>query len=135
MKENTPTPFERTVAGFSYLTGGIVGMFWLIVCAFRQSFPRRFLLFNILQSIFVTLCYVLVNTVFWWIVNIISYIPFLNRIIRQLVYLFNMPYLFGYSVMQVIIYGTVLYMVVFSFMGVYAYLPWFSKVILSNFKD
>jgi hypothetical protein len=135
MTEKVPSIQERLIAGFSYLTGGIVGMFWLIACAFRQNFPRKFLMFNILQSIFVTLCYVLVNTVFWFTVNILSYIPLLNRIIRQLVYWFNMPYLFGYSAMQIIIYGTVLYLAVFSFMGVYAFLPWFSKIILSNFKD
>ena len=75
-----------------------------------------------MQSVFLSLLYVIFNFIFWHIVGFLSYIPLLNRLIRQLVYLFNMPFIVGYSIMQCLIYGTILYLAVFAFMGLYSYI-------------
>lgn len=130
-----PKLSERILAALTYLTTGLVGIVWLIVTTLRGRVPSKFGMFHIMQAIFVSLCYVIVNWIFWTLTDWLSYIPYLNRVIRQLIYLFNAPFVFGYSIMQCFIYGTLIYLIVFSLMGLYAYLPFFSDVIKSNFRD
>ena len=132
--DNTPKLADRIVSGLTYLSAGIVGVMWLIISAVRGKFPPRFTLYHIMQSVFLSLLYVIFNFIFWHIVGFLSYIPLLNRLIRQLVYLFNMPFIIGYSIMQCLIYGTILYLAVFAFMGLYSYIPWVSDIIKSNFR-
>jgi hypothetical protein len=133
--EKNPTFLEKLLSGLTYPTMGMVGFLWLIVCAVRRSYPSRFGLYHILQSVFLSLCYVIINYIFWWLVNFLSYIPFLNKLLRHVVLdIFNSPILFGYSIMQCLIYGTIIYLAVFAFMGLYSYIPWFSDVIKSNLR-
>ena len=133
--ETRETPLNRVIAGLTYLTAGGVGFVWLIVSVIRKRYPNTFLWFHIAQSFFLTLLYVVVNAAFWWLVGILSYIPFLNRLIRHIVIdWFNSPFIFGYSIMQCLIYGTILYLAVFAFMGLYAYIPWVSDIIKQNIR-
>jgi len=126
---------NRVIAGLTYLTMGGVGFLWLIISVIRKKYPNTFLWYHIAQSFFLTLLYVIVNTAFWWIVGVLSYIPFLNRIIRHIVIdWFNSPFIFGYSIMQCLVYGVVLYLAVFAFMGLYSYIPWVSDIIKSNIR-
>ncbi|MBR6098765.1 hypothetical protein IKP85_03375 [bacterium] len=134
-RSTLPKMSERILAALTYMTAGTVGIVWLIVTTVRGNLPSRFGLYHIMQSIFIYLCYIIVNWIFWTVTELLSNIPFLNRLIRQLIYLFNGPFVFGYSVMQCLIYGVLLYLIVFSFMGLYAYLPFFSDVIKANFRD
>ena len=126
--------FDRVISGLSYLTAGLVGVVYLIIIAIRYRTPSRFVMFHIFQSVFLYLCYIIFNWVFWFVVGIFDHIPFLNRLVRQILFLFNMPILFGYSICQCVIYGTIIYLAVFAFMGLYSYLPWITDVIKSNFR-
>ena len=134
MNNTMPKLSERILAALTYFTMGTVGIIWLIVTTVRGNMPSRFGLYHIMQAIFVGLCYVIVNWIFWTIMDLLAYIPFLNKILRQLIYLFNSPLVFGYSIMQCLIYGVLIYLIVFSFMGLYAYLPFFSDIIKAHFK-
>lgn len=126
--------FDRVISGLSYLTAGLVGVVYLIIIAIRYRTPSRFVMFHIFQSVFLYLCYIIFNWVFWFVVGIFDHIPFLNRLVRQILFLFNMPVLFGYSICQCVLYGTIIYLAVFAFMGLYSYLPWITDVIKSNFR-
>lgn len=135
MNNTMPKISERILAALTYLSGGMIGIIWLIVTSIRGNLPSRFGLYHIMQAIFISLCYVIINWIFWTIMDLLSYIPFLNRLLRQIIFLFNSPFLMGYSIMQCLIYGTLIYLVVFAAMGLYAYVPFFSDVIKSHFKD
>ena len=126
---------DRTVSALTYLSAGIVGVIWMVICTVKRSYPSRFVMFHVMQSIFLSLCYIIINYLFWMIVNLLSHIPYLNRLIRQIIYIFNMPAMFGYSIMQCLIYGTIIYLAVFAAMGLYSYLPVVSNIIKSNFRD
>ena len=132
--EENVSIFDCVISGLSYLTAGIVGVVYLIIIAIRYKTPSRFVMFHLFQSVFLSLCYVIFNWVFWFVVGIFDHIPFINRIVRQLIFWFNMPVLFGYSICQCLIYGTIIYLAVFAFMGLYSYLPWVTDAIKSNFK-
>ena len=132
-QENVST-LDKIISGLSYLTAGIVGIVYLIIIAIRYRTPNKFVMFHIFQSVFLYLCYIIFNWVFWFVVGIFDHIPFINRLVRQLIFWFNMPILFGYSICQCLIYGTIIYLTVFAFMGLYSYLPWVTDAIKSNFK-
>lgn len=135
MHNYKPQIGERLVSGLTYLTMGLFGAVWLIIGAVIRSFPSKFVMFNIFQSVFLSLCYVIINWIFWEIVKLIGFIPFINRIVMQILFLFNRPLVFGYSIVQCFLYGLIIYLAVFAFMGLYSYLPWVSDIIRANFKD
>lgn len=135
MYDEKPYLIERIVSGLSYLTMGLVGVVWLIIGAVRGSYPRKFTMYHVFQSVFISLVFVILNWLIAEIVQIFSFIPLINRLVMQIVFLFNMPVFFGYSIMQVFIYGLILYLAVFAFMGMYSYIPWVSDIIKSNFKN
>ena len=129
-----PGLFDRVMSGLTYLSAGMVGFVWLIVCAFRGRYPDEFLMYHIKQSIFFSLCYILMDAVFWFLVKILEYIPFINKLVRQIVFIFNQPMVVGYSIMQCVIYGIVIYLAVFAMMGLYSYLPVLSDILNGYFR-
>ena len=136
MYVDNPKPYliERLVAGLTYPTMGLVGFVWLIIGQITKSTPTRFTAYHCYLSIFLSLGYVICNYIFWWIYDLITHIPFINRIVSNLVVYFNFPIFYGYSFMQIIIYSVLIYMTVTAFLGMYSYLPWFSDIIKSIVK-
>ncbi len=125
---------ERIVSGLTYPTMGLVGFVWLIIGQITKSSPTTFTLYHCYLSIFLSLGYVIFNYIFWWIYEIVTHIPFLNVVVAQVVFLFNMPLIIGYSIMQILIYSAIIYLMITAFFGKYSYIPWFSDVIKSIVK-
>ncbi len=125
---------ERLVAALSYLTMGFAGFIWLIIGIFTKSPLRPFLQYHIFQSIFISIAYFLLCYILGFILNILSYIPFINTLTAQITFYLNTP-LFGvYSIIQIFIYSIVLYLTVTSFMGQYSRFPWISDIIDQNIR-
>lgn len=134
--DNNSQPFmiERIVAALSYLTMGFVGFVWLIIGLFTKTRLTKFLQYHIFQSIFISIAYVLLSMFLGFVVNILSLIPFINKIVAQLTFFLNMPLLFGYSLIQAFIYALMIYLAITSFAGKYSYLPYISNIINYNVK-
>lgn len=123
-------PIERVVSAASYLTAGFAGVIWMVIAAIFRKHLTQFLLYHIMQSIFLSIAYFLL-TVFARFIYIILYkIPLINAI----PYYINMPlpFLFGLSLVQGITTTILLYLVITSFMGFYSYIPWVSDIINTN---
>lgn len=127
-----PEYIERIVSSLSYLTMGMVGFIWLIFGLFTHARLKPFLQYHIFQSIFISLAFVVISIFIGWISNLLSFIPFINRLIAQINFLLNMPLLFDYSLIQIVIYGFLLFLAITSFMGRYSYIPWVSDIIDQN---
>ncbi len=127
-----PYMIEKIVSALSYLTMGMAGFIWLILGLFTKASLRPFLKYHIYQSIFISIVFVILSYLLGFIVNILSFIPFINRITAQFVFLLNMPFLFGMSVIQTCIYVFLTYLAVTSFMGKYSYIPYVSDIIGQN---
>ncbi len=136
MSQYYPKPFmiERIVAALSYITMGFAGFIWLIVAFFSKSHLRPFMQYHIFQSIFISIAYFLLCYVLGFLLNILSFLPFINRLVAQLTFLFNAPIFGIYSIIQLIIYAIVLYLTVTSFMGKYSRIPWISDIIDQNVR-
>ena len=123
-------PIERIISALSYLTAGFAGFIWLIVASVLKKHVTQFLLYHILQSIFLSIAYFLLATFAELIYVILYKIPFINAI----PYFINMPlpFLFDLSVVQGITTAIILYLAITSAMGLYSYFPWVSDIININ---
>lgn len=120
-------PIERIIASTSYLTAGMVGFVWLIIAAVMRKHVTQFVMYHIMQSIFLSILYFLLST-FAELVYVILYrIPVINAI----PYYINMPlgFAFGLSIIQLITTVIILYLAITAFMGMFSYIPWVSDII------
>ena len=117
--------FDRIVSAITYLTAGWGGMVMLVIMYFRKKSPSHFLRFNVFQSILFFVLAASINI----ILQILSYIPFINYLAAQIAFLFSKPFIGPYSLIQAIMSGLIIYMCVFSFFGKYPRVFGISKII------
>ncbi len=132
MRHDTPYTIEKLVAAFSYLTMGMAGFIWLIIGLFTKAGLRPFLQYHIFQSIFISLAFAVLSILIGWVSNLLSIIPFINKVVAQITFLLNMPLIFDYSLLQTVIYVFLIYLAITSLMGKYSYIPWVSDIIDQN---
>lgn len=132
MRDNTPYLIERIIASLSYMTMGMVGFIWLIIGLFTKASLKPFLKYHIFQSIFISLGFAVLSIFVGWVSNILSFIPFINKLVAQINFLLNMPLMFDYSILQTVIYVFLIYLAVTSFAGKFSYIPWISDIIDQN---
>ena len=125
-------PIEKLLAAATYLTAGGVGFVWLIIAAFLRKQVTSFLMYHIMQSIFISIAFFLISILGNLLLVIIYKIPIINII----PYLINMPIsmLFGLSVVQIFTTIITLYLAITAGLGYYSYLPYVSNIIKSNVK-
>lgn len=128
MQFNKPYPIERLLSAGTYLTAGFVGFIWLIIAALLKKQVRPFLMYHIMQSIFLSIAFFLISQLSGLVYIILYKIPVINAI----PYLLNMPMLAGLSVIQLFTTTIILYLAITSGMGMYSYLPWISDIIKGN---
>ncbi len=127
-----PASIERIIAPLSYLTMGMIGFIWLIIGLFTKARLKPFLQYHIFQSIFISLAFAVISIFVGWLSNILSIIPIINKITAQIAFLLNMPLLFSYSFIQIIVYSFIIFLAATSAMGRYSYIPWVSEIIDQN---
>lgn len=132
MRNETPYLIERLIAALSYLTMGMVGFVWLIIGLFTNARLKPFLQYHIFQSIFISLGFAVLSILVGWVSNLLSVIPFINKVVAQINFLLNMPLIFDYSLLQTAIYAFLAYLAITSFMGRFSYIPWVSDIIDQN---
>lgn len=125
-----PYAIERILSAATYLTAGGVGFVWLIIAAFTKKHVTQFLMYHILQSIFVSILFFLISILGELIFMILYRIPLINAI----PYLINLPlpFLFDLSIIQTLTTTVILYLAITAGMGYYSYLPWVSDIIRQN---
>lgn len=127
---NKPYLIERLLSALTYLTAGGVGFIWLIIALLLRKQITKFLMYHIMQSIFLSIFFFLVSILGQKVFVIISKVPLINNI----PVLLNEPisFLFGFSIIQLITTSIMFYLTITSFLGFYSYLPWVSDIIKIN---
>ncbi len=125
-----PYPIERLLSAATYLTAGGVGFVWLIIAALAKKTVTKFLMYHILQSIFISILFFLISILGDLVFVILYRIPLINAI----PYLLNakIPLLFDLSIIQAVTTSIILYLAITSGLGYYSYLPWVSNIIKGN---
>ena len=123
-------PIERIISALSYLTAGFAGFVWLIIASIMKKHVTQFLLYHILQSIFLSIAYFLLAT----LAELVYVVLYKIALINAIPYFINMPlpFLFGLSLVQGITTAIILYLAITSAMGLYSYFPWVSDIININ---
>ena len=127
-----PELIEKIISPLSYLTMGMVGFVWLIIGLFTKARLKPFLQYHIFQSIFISLGFTVIAMFVGWVSNLLSVIPFINKVVAQINFLLNMPIFFNYSFIQTILYAFIFYLAIQAFRGKYSYIPWVSEIIDHN---
>ncbi len=123
---------DRLFSCISYITAGWGGMIVLVVMYFRKKTPSRFLRYNAMQSIFISLFYFILAMGLGLILKFLSYIPFINYLVAQIAFFFNRPLLLDYSLIQLFITGLIAYLAITSLFGIYPRVYWISKNIIDR---
>ena len=125
---------ERIISALSYPTAGMVGFIWWIIAIILKKSVRPFLIYHILQSIFISIAYYILLELYKLIFVIFAKIPLLNSLIFSFNNLINgsISIFYGYSLLQILTIAAVLYLSVTSFCGLYSYIPWVSDIINGN---
>lgn len=123
-------PIERIISAATYLTAGGAGFVWLIIAAVLRKHVTPFLMYHIMQSIFLSIAYFLLSQLAGLVYVILYRIPLVNAI----PYFINMPlpFAFGLSLIQTITTAIILYLAITAGMGLYSYFPWVSDIINQN---
>ena len=132
MQTSNPYPIERILSAATYLTAGFVGFIWWVIAILTKKTVRPFLIYHIMQSIFISILFFLLSALGQMIYVILYRIPIINAI----PYFVNMPipFIFGLSIIQAISTSIILYLTITSFLGYYSYLPWVSDIIKGNLQ-
>lgn len=134
MENSKPYLIERIVSGLSYPTMGLVGFVWLLLGLFTNAKLRPFVQYHIFQSIFISIALILLNMLLGFMLNILSAIPFLNIIVLNISMFLNAPILLNFSVIQLVVNITLLYLCISAFWGHYSYVPYVSEIIEQNVR-
>ena len=123
---------ERIISSASYLTLGMAGFIWLIIATLLKKRVTDFIMYHIMQSIFLSMAYFIIVMIsklppVQFLYMILYKIPLINLI----PYFINMPLpLFvGLSLFQVLKLLVILYLAGTSFMGIYTYIPYVSYIV------
>ena len=130
-KYNEPYPIEKIISAATYLTAGGVGFIWLIIAAILKRTVRPFLMYHILQSIFLSILFFLIKIFAEFVIMILLKIPFLGYIASAIAFplITPIPLLLNLSIIQLITTSIILYLGITSFMGYYSFIPWVSDII------
>lgn len=134
LNPHKPYFMEKLVSALSYLTMGFVGFFYILLTVVTKKRLGQFLKYHVFQSIFISIGYFLLTQFVTLICNLLSMIPFINKLVLIVIFYTNMPLLFGFSLIQMCVYSVLIYLIITTFQGKYSYLPWVSNIIKSNVR-
>ena len=119
---------ERVISCLTYVTLGWAGVIVLVIQAITKKQPTQFVMYHILQSIFLCFGFYVVSELCNLLSILIARIPIINLI----PVLLNMPIdvLYGFSLIQAICYTVIIYLALTSLLGKYSFLPWVSNIII-----
>ena len=129
---NEPYAIEKILSAATYLTASFVGFVWLIIAALSKKTVRPFLMYHILQSIFISMLFFVISLIWVPISYLVNFIPLVNLI--PIFLQTPLPFAFGLSAIQVFTTTVILYLAITSFLGYYSYLPIASDIIKGNLR-
>ena len=127
-----PVMAEKVIATASYLTAGIIGFIWFCIALITKNNLRPFLKFHVYQSVFLAIIYCLVSSLISLILGILSYIPIIKNIVNIFAFMFTVPIIFHFSLLNIAILALLTYIIVGIFQDKCSYIPWVSDVAKYN---
>lgn len=129
-KKPSITSGEKIIAAATYLTTGIIGFIWIIISQVTKSKIKPFLKFHIYQSIFLSILFYVFDLILQILVGIVVKIPLIGSLIYSVYfYIFNLKLIFGYSIINTLMFAIIIYLVLSALTGKDGKLPWISNTV------
>ena len=119
---------EKIISILSYFSMGIFGLIFLIIAYFFKKKIKFFLMYNIAQSMIISIFLALFNLVLKIFLQIINLIPFLKKFS---IYILNKTSLFGLSFnkIEIIIFILLIYISIGILAGKIFFVPFLTKIM------
>ena len=113
-------PIEKIISVLSYISMGIAGLIWIIIAYFRKQNLRFFLMYNIAQSMVISIFLALIKIGLDIILSVIAKIPFVDYIAAVIYFLlsFNVIRIYGLNISFTLLELLVILLIGYSITGV-----------------
>lgn len=128
-----PSAMERIVAAGSYIFP-LLGFIFIIITALMKKEMKPFLKYHIFQSIFIAFALWILLSGLGFAMHLLSYIPGIKTVVSMITFFLNMPLFLGFSVVTLVYFLFVLYLVVGALRGSDSFVPWVSNIIKANLR-
>lgn len=95
---------------------------------------KPFLKYHIFQSIFIAFALWILLSGLGFAMHLLSYIPGIKTVVSMITFFLNMPLFLGFSVVTLVYFLFVLYLVVGALRGSDSFVPWVSNIIKANLR-
>ena len=125
---------DRIICILSYWSAGFFGILYLIFAYMTKKTTSSFVLFNIYQSLFISIVLYILSFVYNIFINLVSVIPVINKIVFLTDnFIFRMPVIFNCTFIGLCLIILYLYLALFCVMGKKPFIPLVSQIINENF--
>ena len=134
-------PIEKIISILSYLTMGIVGLIWFIIAHFLKQKLKFFLMYNIAQSMVISIFLALIKIGLDIILSILAKIPFLDYIAAIIYYILSYKilriYLFNlsFTIPELVVVILIGYIITGILLGRIFYVPFLSDLMYKTMKN
>ncbi len=136
-------PIEKIVSVLSYVTMGIIGLIWIIIAHFMNRKIKYFLLYNIVQSMIISIIlaiFKLLTDILLLLVSKIHFLDFLAAIVNLLISVKIVRFQtigLSFSLIELLVFLLLVYICIGIFFGRIFYIPFltdFMQKILRKSK-
>ena len=138
---NTIHPIEKIISVLSYISMGLIGFIWLIIAYFLKMKTRPFLMYNITQSIIISLIFALFKLLINIILSIIALVPFLDFVVALLNLIISLKVIsvsfmhLSFSIFEFLVFILLCYIIAGVCMGKIFYIPKLTKLMQKILKS
>ena len=129
----TPSILERLISAATYVFP-LIGFVFIIIAVLMKKDMKLFLKFHIYQSIFIAFALWLLVTGLGFALGLVSYIPVVKNIVSMITFYLNLPLFFGFSVITLVYFIFLVYLITGALIGRKSYVPWVSDIISVNLR-
>ena len=124
---------EKIVAVLSYIFP-LIGFIFIVIAALAKKDMRPFLKYHIFQSIFIAFALWVIFSGLGFLFHLLSYIPIINTIVSMLTFFLNTQLFLGFSIITILYFLFILYLIIGALRGSDSYVPWVSDIIKTNLR-
>ncbi len=126
---------EKIISVLTYITMGLAGLIWLMIAYFNKKKLKFFLMYNIVQSMIISIFCVAIKLIVDIILEIFARIPFLDFVAAIIYYVISFKIIrlssgLSFTFFQLILTILLGYIIAGIFMGRIFYIP-----VLSRFMN
>lgn len=132
-------PIEKIISVISYFSMGIIGLFWIILANMLHKKLKYFLMYNIVQSMLISVFLAAFKLILDIVLSILSIIPFIDSILAVFNWFISVKvisiFYFSFSILELLIFTLICYISIGVIIGRIFYIPILTDLINKIMKN